>query len=252
MEPVFKPVHALCVLLCLVAVSFRGSSEATTILADYGIFLSIMIVSLQLYYAWVRYISVRNLEALDKADRRFYLSIPQHPDHQAAIERRLESLAEETGIVEQFLPSPALRQLLGWAFWSAVLIGGLPVAVYLGTGALGPLSTGVGAIGACAALWMWVRLRSLRHSIEVSPFGISEVHPDGSRRRLAWQHVAGARAFPRRRVVRLYPTGGHGWLSFSYDTTRIGRLVDLIVQYGPQGPSTDPTSGDTHPSDSAS
>jgi len=232
MEPTLKPVHIAGVVLLLVVASLRGPTAASAFLADYAITLICLVVGLQAYYRWINYCSVRNLEALDHPERRFYLSFVHHPDQLAVIERDLahSHVADQAG-VEVFLPSPALQRFLEWPFWIGVAIGiGVLVARLLGA----PLAVWhwlIAAVAITMSLYAWLRLQTLGHSIEITPFGIAEIYPDGGRRALRWQSVAGLRPLTWRRVVRVLPAAGPGHLAFSYDTTRIGRLVELIVSH---------------------
>ena len=232
MEPTLKPAHIAGVVVLLVVASLRGPTAASSFLADYAIALICIVVGLQAYYRWLNYRSVRNLEAIDYPERRFYLSFVHHPDQLAAIERDLahSHVAARTG-AELFLPSPALRGFLEWPFWVGVAIGiGVLVARLLGA----PLAVWhwlIATVAVTMSLYAWLRLQTLRHYIEISPFGITEIYPDGRRRALRWPSVAGLRPLRWRRVVKVLPVAGPGYLAFSYDTTRIGRLVELIVSH---------------------
>jgi hypothetical protein len=243
MEPVLRPYHFVCILVLLAAASFRGTSETATFLANYALSLVAITAGLQLYMSWVNYRSIRNLEALDDAERRLHLLFVHHPDQRAVIERGLAAApAGPRDGVEVFVPSPALRRVLEWPFWLGAAAVAVVLMLWIRGTEMGWLNVGAGIAGVATTLYAWLRLHTLRHSVEITPFHIAEVYPDGSRRSLKWNALRESRPSRVWRVIRLYPVSGPGHLSLSFDTTRIVRAADLIIRYAsPESPPNDPS-----------
>ena len=75
-------------------------------------------------------------------------------------------------------------------------------------------------------------LRLLQIRIEVSPFAVTEVHPDGTRRTLFWQDAVRLRR--RRWPARWEVVAGNGneHITISRELLRVYRALVLVVEYG--------------------
>jgi hypothetical protein len=142
---------------------------------------------------------------------------------------------ERIGLVDRFTFSPTdLRELSIMAWTSVVAAVGIlvtttvlemPVAVWL-------IAVGCVALR-CITAVLCLRGRSrMRRAFEVSPFGLSEIHDDGTIRRIVWGAGVTLRNHASRRRIELSVTSADSCIDIPYSVVGFSRLVGLIVAKG--------------------
>ncbi len=146
--------------------------------------------------------------------------------HYRAESRRLndsDSRLRSVGASRQ-CPGGSLRLLLATLAWSARLATSLSSArAGAGRGAVLLIVT---------AVWWWRRARLLASVLEVSPFAISEVAADGSRRTILWSQVGWLKGRPRRRRLEVLTLDGQAALHIHYELVGFYHAVGLVLEYG--------------------
>jgi len=142
---------------------------------------------------------------------------------------------ERSGDIEQFpFPLSLRRQatVLYWMMWAVAL--GLLVASALSTESLFSRILGVALAGICALVARWASKREvlLQSVLEITPFRISELLPDGVIRTLSWNNYLELRNEPAR--SRFVISAGQRDEGIPLDYRRMGftRLVDRVRTYG--------------------
>jgi hypothetical protein len=80
--------------------------------------------------------------------------------------------------------------------------------------------------------WLRSQTRRLHTVLEISPFGLTEIHPDGSRRYVKWVQPLELRNHPKEHRIELAPPGSSDFIALDYDRVGFWRLVDLVFKYG--------------------
>lgn len=155
---------------------------------------------------------------------------------QLAAELAKEGAARQDGDVERF-PFPAsFRRRVTIRYWRNWCLA----AVALAVAAFLPALTVPWRIGwlAVGLLYLYSlrglsRLqRALLTVIEISPFRVSEVWPDGSRRTLLFARGLALDDRPRHRDLLIRPRDQTLGISLSYYRLEFNRLAEIVAKYG--------------------
>jgi len=172
------------------------------------------------------------------ADERAKLMDELEPSTlRAQVERVLarDGSDERSGDIEQFpFPQGLRRQatLLYWSMWALAL--GLLAASAFSAAPLVFRVFGIVIAAICALMALWASKREvlLQSVVEITPFRISELLPDGVIRTLSWNNYLELRNEPAR--SRLVLSAGPTDEGIPLDYRRMGftRLVDRVRTYG--------------------
>lgn len=150
---------------------------------------------------------------------------------------RAEGEVEREGMVERFPFTRAYRRAADVRFW--VLAGAaasafvLLLAVPGGRPWTGWLAWVAGSALTLAAGWQRRLTRELDTVLEVSPFGLVELHPDGTRRRIPFDAPLLLRNRPRLRRMELARADAPDRpIALHYARLGFVRLLDLVVEHG--------------------
>lgn len=155
----------------------------------------------------------------------------------AQVERILsrDGSDERSGDIEQFpFPLSLRRQaaVLYWMMWALAV--GLLAASALSSASLVFRVLGVALAAICALVARWASKREvlLQSVVEITPFRISELLPDGVIRTLSWNNYLELRNEPAR--SRFVLSAGRTDEGIPLDYRRMGftRLVDRVRTYG--------------------
>jgi hypothetical protein len=137
--------------------------------------------------------------------------------------------------LEQFpFPKSLVKQTtrLYWTMWAFAIV--LLAIVALSDEPMAYRLAGVAVAGLCGfvAYRAWQRENAFQTIIEVTPFRISELHPNGLIRTIQWNQYLELRNEPQRSRVRL--SGGEHDAGLTLDYRRMGftRLLALVREYG--------------------
>jgi hypothetical protein len=180
--------------------------------------------------------AVIELRQYEAADRRAIVAGLEADDFRSSVERELEREGTETsdGLTEVFpLPAGFRRRATLQYWWSwAYSVAALLVAALLPE--LNPQWRGVwlglGLVLGYRA-WRKTRLRVLAESVvEVNPFRIAYVQPDGVRLSISFAQGAHCEDVPEDRmfVVR----SGNMMVPVSYSLVGFNRIAQLVEDYG--------------------
>lgn len=150
---------------------------------------------------------------------------------------------ERDGDVERFPFPGALRRRYATAYWVALVGAAVPLA----SAAIVPsletlLRSSLLVAGALALGLAWLvgrQQRALGTVLEISPFRITEVWPEGLRRTLLFNRYLELVNQPRRRRALLRPAGATDAIVIHYSRMGFERLAELVLSYGgfePAGP----------------
>jgi hypothetical protein len=235
------PKHTwLAVLAMLFVAALSGSGEANATVGRYAFAVGIMWAALRLWMDWQVHQATRNLRRLDDDDRARVLGSITELEVRGKLRQRLESDPgpEVAGSVERFQAESSVVRLATSFYWlvtvlaAAALGGALALQMRAGQQGRSWLLIGAGAVAGVAAIAIRRYLGILMMAIEVSPFAISELHPDGSRRMLRWQHAAWLRR--RRWPARWEVLAGNGRerITVNHELVRVYRALALIIEHG--------------------
>jgi len=147
-----------------------------------------------------------------------------------------EGAPERDGPVERFPFGHSDRRENTILFWVTVLVAGAVLVVLFRFRAvptwLAWLLWSFEATCLMALAWLRRREQHLRTLLEVSPFAVSEVAPDGSRRTIRWSQRLFLRNRPRVRRAELYAAGEPGFIALDYARLGFERIANLVIQYG--------------------
>lgn len=101
------------------------------------------------------------------------------------------------------------------------LVGGMRVAFLL-----------LGGAFLVALAYLHRRARYLATMLEVTPFTLVEIHPDGSRRVIAFNQPLQLRNRPRLGRLELRAVGDATYIRIDYDRVGFQRLLDKVLTYG--------------------
>lgn len=182
--------------------------------------------------------AIRGVLSMDPVARQVFL------DHVwlGSVRRKLEeSIAEAgdvqvDGVVEQY-PFPAGdRRLVTRVFWALMCTALLIAATSLGVLAFGPLVRwSLVLLTALLGLLVWVVKRRDAHLatvLEITPYSIAELSPDGSRRSMLWNQGLRLSNHPRLGRLELATVDGRERLKVDYDRIGVERALRRILEYG--------------------
>jgi hypothetical protein len=183
--------------------------------------------------------TIRHLNRLDPERRRAIVkNIRPYIDRTYYDQRlRHEGEPEVGGAVERYPFSPRERREQAFLYWAIVLIASLVLLVLMIVSHASIMERGVSAVvvTACVAALWFLRNKGerLETILEVSPFGITEVHADGSRRHVSWDAALQLRVNGRRSRVELAPLGtNRDFIALDFDRLGFNRLMEHVIEYG--------------------
>lgn len=201
----------------------------------------------------LRYMRGLDLAEQDRLIDRSWLSVTRQFYREA---READGTPEKEGNVERFPFGRSDRRHNRIAFWVLVPV---VLAIYVVAFALGSLPRGLAwGLWVAATLlmlvlaWLRARDRHLCTVLEVSPFALTEIAEDGSRRTVQWSQPIWVRNRPRLGRVELGVGGHPEYIALDYSRLGIIRIVDLVAEYAglkDKAPSDEPkarSSGQDH------
>jgi hypothetical protein len=190
-----------------------------------------------LRHRWQIRRALRILRRLPAVNRTAVLDGLDDEHAKAYFEYRLAEHGEpqSIGVVERFGFSPVDRR----EFAILTLVTAIAAVLVL----VAPVSMGLDGVWritayGCAlalAFAVWILLRGsdqLSRTFEVSPFGLSEVLPDASVRRLLWGYGIVLRNRPWLRRIELAPPDHPDSINIPYSVVGFDRLVEEILNKG--------------------
>jgi hypothetical protein len=152
-----------------------------------------------------------------------------------------EQLAKEpdvevSGVAERY-PFPSMdKRLSARLYWALTAVAAFLLASALGVVSLGLamrlvfLAVGVALVVGLAYLRQ--RERHLATILEVTPFAVAEIHPDGARRVILFNQPLQLRNRPRLGRVELRGTGDDRFIPLDYDRIGFQRALDRVLTFG--------------------
>lgn len=192
---------------------------------------------LWLVTVWMKDRAIRFLLRLDTEGRKLALAELVDDEVQREIKEGLdeEPVAESSPPVERFpFPRRMTRDLaITYGIGALVALGGVALAALTSSPDLGLL----GAATALAAALTTVvvaaqRSKLLASSIEISPFAISQVWPDGTRRTMLWRDVWIVRNRPWLGRFEVLAGDRRTGIHLHYDRVACKRALELVLDYG--------------------
>ena len=181
---------------------------------------------------------LNHLRALGQEARADFLAQITHAKLRAYLEAALarDGSDERAGDVERFPFSRAKRRRAATRYWLGW--GGAALSlVWAAVGEMPRVWRGVllfpAALGAALAWVAARRQHQLASVLEVTPFRLTEVWPDGLRRTVLFNRYLELENQPKQRRVLLRPGGADGdGIALDYERMGFHRLMDLVVSYG--------------------
>ena len=180
---------------------------------------------------------LHELRSLDRGDRSDVLAriLDAQVRERLAAHVARDPVNPSVPPVDRFSFPQSLRQSTLITYWIAILVAaGLIISAILWTPAVTPAIVLVFAALVLAgyAWWLHRRIPYLDSTLEISPFAISEVYPDGSRRTLLWRDAHWL--INRRRSRRLDVTTANvrERIQVHYQRLEFYRAVKLVIEYG--------------------
>jgi len=174
------------------------------------------------------------LRRLTEADRERILA--EHPDQELRHALRDDVALADQGGVARFHFAPGTRRLMARRARNAALGATAGPLIIIVSDAVSPLLNMLcGTAAACCiavAAWRVHRLRRMDMTFEVSPFNLTEIGADGSRRVLPWRQPLVLRNRPSRRCVEVGPRGSKEVIRLDYHLLEFYRAVELVLHYG--------------------
>jgi uncharacterized membrane protein YhaH (DUF805 family) len=218
------------------AMNYDTSQVWLVILAGY---LFVVVVSYVRRALAVRRM-VRALRRLDPAFRRQVVnsinseSVRDYYDQRL----RLEGDADVAGVVERYPFAPSDRSEQTRWYWTLMLVAGLALAspILWPHMAVWQRAIALTVVLICLGLLAMNRrrMRRLDTVLEVSPYGLAEIHPDGTRRVLTFNQPLACRVNRWRSRVEVAPVGGRQSDRIFVDFDRVGfnRLFMAVLLLG--------------------
>jgi len=190
-----------------------------------------------LRHRWQIRRALRILRRLAPVNRTAVLDGLDDERARAYFEYRLAEHGEpqSIGVVEKFGFSPVDHRELGILTWVTAIAAVLALVAPASMGLAGAWRvTAYGcALALASAVWILLRESDQRsRSFQVSPFGLSEVLPDGSVRRLLWGYGIVLRNRPWLRRIELAPSDSPDSINIPYSVVGFDRLVEEILTKG--------------------
>jgi len=175
--------------------------------------------------------SVRTLDSPGRAQVLEQIDDPEAREHlREALAQHGEPLTH--GLVRSFTFSPIDRrqcEILLWVSGAAAAIGGL--ALMRGVAPLHLWGAGSGLAASMTLLASYRRVQ-LARTIEISPFGLSEIGGRGEIRRLLFAQPLTLSNHPWRRRLELRTTGHPEFIALPYELVGLDEAVNLLMKYG--------------------
>jgi hypothetical protein len=240
----FSDLRAALFAAYAVLLLWRTSSGAG--LADWWKHLLVFVALTRLSYVaervtawWGVRRAVQTLRALDPAarDARLGRLWMDSAGRELADLVAAEGEAEVGAAVERFPFARGAKRGTVAALWSALSGAAvLLVSLLVTPRALPPAGAWAAWAGATLLLGgaavARARLRHLETVLEVSAFGVAEVHPDDTRRVLRWGGPLVLRGRPRLRRLELSAPGAPTYIALDLDRVGIDRAVALVLRHG--------------------
>jgi hypothetical protein len=200
--------------------------------------LGSIVALIALWFAWRIRRVINRIRSMAPGDRDEVLGQHLAPEARDFYAKRLaaEGSVEFDGVVERFAFSPLDRREALALFWGAAAVAAITLAIARGLGGVGETWRGYAlAIGMLAVLTMpafsrrFYRLASL---IELTPFAIIEVRPDGRRRWLYWKQPLMLHNRRWLRRVDLAPRGSRDNIPLHYARVGFDRLIAVVLERG--------------------
>lgn len=197
-----------------------------------------LVALVAIWTAWRVRRVVHRLRSLAPDDRGEVLGRHIAPEARDFHAKRLaaEGSVEVDGVVERFPFSPVDRREAFALFWGAAAIATIALAVAHGVGGVREGARGLALFtGMLAVLTMPVfsrRSYRLASVIELTPFAIIEVRPDGRRRWLYWRQPLTLQNRPWLRRVDLAPQGSRDHIALHYARVVFDGLIAVVLERG--------------------
>ncbi len=181
---------------------------------------------------------MRALRSWDPGDQAAFLDRMRLRGMQAEYRQHLEDHLghESDGAVERFPFAEADRKAATRTFWLLAPVAGVSALAAAGVFGLSAgmrwLCFGAAAAAVVSMGWLIRRLRRLATVLEVTRFGVREVHPNGLRRFVSFDQALVIRNRPDRKRVELAPPGSRECIALDYDRVAVVRAYNLVVERG--------------------
>jgi hypothetical protein len=192
---------------------------------------------LWLVTVWMKDRTIRFLLRLDTEGRKQALAQMGDDELQREIIDGLdeEPVSEAPPPVERFpFPRRMTRDLvITYAIGTLVAAGGVTLAALTSSPDLRLAGAATALVAALTTIVVaWQRSTLLASAIEISPFAISQVWPDGTRRTMLWRDVWWLRNRPWLGRVELLSPDRRSGIHVHYDRVAFQRAAELIIDYG--------------------
>jgi hypothetical protein len=151
---------------------------------------------------------------------------------------------EVVGDVEQFPFPRGLRRLAARAYWGAWVLAFTMLMVAAFAAAPLWLRCLPIVVAASAAYGAWLascRERSYDSVIEITPFRVSELFPDGRMRTVLFNRYLELHHEPQLKRLRLTPNPEDPGIILDFRRMGFDRMVDRIIEYGQFQPDSSPS-----------
>jgi hypothetical protein len=189
-------------------------------------------------WRWRERQAVRAVRSLDPAHQEALISKMWLSVDRRFYRKRLaaEGTPERADAVERFFFGASDHRENVLLFWvTAVVCMGLLTVLYtlrdLPTWAACSLWV-ITVILMIVLAWLRRRERHLATVLEISPFAISEVTPDGTRRTIQWSQALVLWNRPRLRRAQLHVAGRADFVALDYSRLAFERIANLVLDYG--------------------
>ena len=196
-----------------------------------------LVAVLWLFNYWMKDRAIRFLLRLDAEERQVALAEIGDGEVEREIKQGLdeEPITEGTDRVERFsFPRRMSRDLtVMYLFGTVVALGAAVLAALAPSPDLRLTAAAAALVAAITTItWGWRRSRILASAIEISPFAISQVWPDGTRYTMLWRDVWCLRNRPGLGLVEVLGADRRTGIHLHYDRVAFKRAVELVLQYG--------------------
>lgn len=192
---------------------------------------------------WMKDRTIRFLLRLDIEERKQALAEMGDGEVEREIKEGLdeEPVTEGQPPVERFpFPRRMTRDLvITYAIGVLVALGGVTLAALTSSANLQLLGAAAALVAALTTIVVAMqRSKLLTSAIEISPFAISQVWADGTRRTMLWRDVLFLRNRPWLGRFELLAADRRTGIHLHYDRVAFKRAFELVVQYGGFRPRT--------------
>ena len=242
-------------LPAIIAVILVGANRLLTGDSRRGfwIFLAVVCVVLGVVWlstVWMKDRAIRFLLRLGTEERKQALAemakdVESADD--AEIQREIKEGLDEEPVpegappVERFpFPRRMTRDVaITYAIGAVAALGGVALAELTSSPDLRLTGAATALVAALTTVIVaWQRSKLLASAIEISPFAISQVWPDGTRRTMFWRDVWFLRNRPWLGRFELLAADRRTGIHLHYDRVAFKRALELVIDYGGFRPST--------------